>query len=206
MEDASAPQAVSFVFSERQQQQQQQTPNLVTTFSPTTEPEERYFQLFFVTPDLEEALAHEKSKELRLGSGPGQETKPFEFNELPKLFERLDDARYRLYLVEDGVRRLVLDFVIDEGRPLTTLELDETESDNGENSEDSPVRNPSESDLENDADQTRIERPGVIDQGRRTATSEATETVARKPFITAGGIVLTPESLREDPSEPRQAR
>ena len=52
----------------------------------------------------------------------------FDISRLPEAFGRLPDDRYRLYLVEDGTERLVLDFVIqqttDAGDPVP-LPLDD---------------------------------------------------------------------------------
>jgi hypothetical protein len=55
----------------------------------------------------------------------------FELSKLPVLFKRLPDDRYRIYLIEDGTARLVLDFLIRDGRPVEAPEDAGTEPGDG---------------------------------------------------------------------------
>lgn len=42
----------------------------------------------------------------------------FQLNQLPELFERLPDDRYKIYLIDGQTERLVLDFIIRDGQPI----------------------------------------------------------------------------------------
>ncbi|HEY3394182.1 MAG TPA: hypothetical protein VGK58_15825, partial [Lacipirellulaceae bacterium] len=47
---------------------------------------------------------------------------PFDPSKLPALFGRLPADRYRIYLIEDGTERLILDFIIQQGQPIEVPE------------------------------------------------------------------------------------
>jgi hypothetical protein len=66
---------------------------------------------------------------------------PFDLSKLPELFGRLPADRYRIYLIEDGAERLVLDFIIRQGQP---IEIPEEDSENAGG--DSEVTDPFEED------------------------------------------------------------
>ena len=42
----------------------------------------------------------------------------FQLNQLPELFERLPDDRYKIYLIDGQTERLVLEFIIRDGQPI----------------------------------------------------------------------------------------
>jgi hypothetical protein len=46
---------------------------------------------------------------------------PFSLDKIPQLFGRLPDDRYALYLFEDGDERLIIQFVIRDGRPIADV-------------------------------------------------------------------------------------
>jgi hypothetical protein len=54
---------------------------------------------------------------------------PFDPSKLPALFGRLPADRYRIYLIEDGTERLILDFIIQQGQPIEVPETFEGDVD-----------------------------------------------------------------------------
>jgi len=91
---------------------------------------ERYYELRIITfdedgrpqenPELEIPLKLSADSPLAesADSPLAEEVLPFDPSKLRELFRRLPDDRYRLYLIEDRVDRLMLDFVIEQGRPV----------------------------------------------------------------------------------------
>nr|WP_236649097.1 hypothetical protein [Rhodopirellula sp. SM50] len=104
----------------------------------------------------------------------------FELSQLPELFKRLPDDRYRIYLIEGQTERLVLDFIIRDGQPI------ESQSD------DQPVQESeaTESDGEMDAEPAAgpIERPNL----------SSVERLGSVPVVSTGGIVLAAGMAKRD--------
>ncbi|MCA9133745.1 MAG: hypothetical protein KDA45_11345, partial [Planctomycetales bacterium] len=112
------PQLRSFVINATQQ-----VPNSIGT---TTQTAERYYVLRLVTFD-EEGVQEQMEYRLKDLDNPDAED-GFELSQLPELFKRLPDDRYRIYMIDGQTEKLVLDFIIRDGQP---VEAQDTESDAG---------------------------------------------------------------------------
>jgi hypothetical protein len=112
-------------------------PQIVTTLAPqssgatTSDVEQRYYELRIVTVNAQGQ--EQEPDELRtpltneaLGVGADEANPgsilPFHLGRLRDLFRRLPDDHYRIYLMEDGAERLILDFTIQQGRPVEVQE------------------------------------------------------------------------------------
>jgi hypothetical protein len=92
---------------------------LATTATSTGAQEERFYQLRIVSLDEHGNLIEREPDRIDLSRIYFDRDKTqFELSELPDLFRRLPDDRYRIYLIEEGAERLVLDFLIRDGRPI----------------------------------------------------------------------------------------
>lgn len=104
---------------------------------------ERYYELRIVTYDQSGEVAERPlQKTMTELFSTDENSEEFDPSQLPKLFKRLPDDRYRLYLVEEGADRMVLDFLIRDGQP---SEPQNTEVDDGQPmapTEDGPTDTP----------------------------------------------------------------
>jgi hypothetical protein len=180
--------------------------------------EERYYDLRVVFYEFDEAEGEWKLVEtpegqrINLNDPRLQAIAPFDLSKLPELFGRLPADRYRIYLIEDGTERLVLDFIIQQGQPLEVPEEPEDEEvlpnvppGTGEAIDNLPaelqngVGEPEAGQLEVPADETpppieagttrgdvrqREKRIDVAQNGRPNAESFA-ERLGRTPFSTS---------------------
>ena len=105
------------------------TPHLPNTARTTGQAEQRYYELRIVTFNAQRELVETPDQRINLNDDQLRAIAPFNPSKLPELFKRLPGDRYRLYLVEDGAERLVLEFVIEraggEGRPVELPERTE---------------------------------------------------------------------------------
>ncbi len=96
----------------------------------TSEQDQRYYELRIVSFDENGKLIELKERINLSEDSQAGKFAPFELSKLPELFERLPDDRYRLYLIEeDRTERLVLEFLIRQGRPVEAPEVDELNQD-----------------------------------------------------------------------------
>jgi hypothetical protein len=94
----------------------------------TSEGEERYYELRIVFFDANGQLRESPLGErINLNDERLTAIAPFDLSKLPELFGRLPADRYRIYLIEDGTERLVLDFIIQQGQPVEMPEVEEVE-------------------------------------------------------------------------------
>ncbi len=99
-----------------------------TTFIESTgggvvQAEERYYELRIVSFDENGNLVETPTEQsIRLDDPNLKAIAPFDPSKLPALFGRLPPDRYRIYLIEDGTERLILDFVIEQGQPVEVPE------------------------------------------------------------------------------------
>jgi hypothetical protein len=101
----------------------------------TTVGEIRYYELRVVTYDDEGNLVEKEEDRINLNDDRLEAIKPFNPSKLPALFGRLPADRYRIYLIEEGTERLILDFIIQGGQPVETLEgIEESGSTEGRDS------------------------------------------------------------------------
>ncbi|MEN1678599.1 MAG: hypothetical protein AAGJ46_03330 [Planctomycetota bacterium] len=78
----------------------------------TTAGEERYYELRIISFDRSGDLV--ETDAIQLTKRDAAAVAPFNPSKLAKLFQLLPGDRYRLYLIEEGSERMVLDFVIEE--------------------------------------------------------------------------------------------
>ena len=95
----------------------------INSIGTTVNTAERYYALRIVTfgqnGEINETELTKDGQEVALGDLEDPESgEGFELSQLPELFKRLPDDRYRLYLIDGQTERLVLDFVIRQGQPV----------------------------------------------------------------------------------------
>ena len=95
----------------------------------TTVGEIRYYEFRVVTFDDEGNLVEREEDRINLNDDRLEAIKPFNPSKLPALFGRLPADRYRIYLIEEGAERLILEFIIQGGQPVETPEGSEGDSD-----------------------------------------------------------------------------
>jgi hypothetical protein len=89
--------------------------------------EERYYELRIVSFDNEGNPKEDlENGVISLDSREEIGIYPFDLSKLQELFGRLPADRYRLYLIEDGAARLILDFTIQQGQPIETSDVEES--------------------------------------------------------------------------------
>ena len=97
----------------------------------TSEGEERYYELRIVSFDKDGNLKEEDEASIRLDDPRLEAIYPFDPSKLPALFGRLPADRYRIYLIEDGAERLILEFTIEQGQPIEIPEVGDVEPGDG---------------------------------------------------------------------------
>jgi hypothetical protein len=113
----------------------------VSSAGVTAEREDRYYELRIVSIDINGNATETKVQRDGVSALELKAIQPFDLSKLPELFGRLPADRYRIYLIEDGAERLVLDFIIRQGQP---IEIPEEDSENAGG--DSEVTDPFEED------------------------------------------------------------
>ncbi len=123
------PQPVPTIFSIPSPQRQftlNAPQQLINSIGTTVQTSERYYVLRIVTFGEQgeiKLIQEDGRQEYRLkdmedsGAEDG-----FELSQLPELFKRLPDDRYRIYLIDGQTERLVLDFIIRQGQPTEAQE------------------------------------------------------------------------------------
>jgi len=148
----------------------------------------RYYVLRIVSfGDEGEVRLDQQGQEYRLRNldDPDSET-GFELSQLPELFKRLPDDRYRIYMIDGQTERLVLDFIIRDGQPVEAqqetagAESDAVRSNEEEATEADP--GPVADDLSS--------RPSGESLSRNLATRLGDDAV-----ISSGGILLSASML-----------
>ncbi|MEL6109615.1 MAG: hypothetical protein AAFU85_26705, partial [Planctomycetota bacterium] len=105
-------------------------------------------------------------------------TTGFELSQLPELFERLPDDRYRIYMVEGQMERLVLDFIIRDGQPI----------------EAGPLQSGDESVSDAEAALPLLDED-ARESGEVTEVKNAVERLGEEPSVSAAGFLLTPAMI-----------
>ena len=176
-------------------------------------PEVRYYLLKIVTNDEQGQqleIPHLPDDPIRLSTTDRGEVsidgdEPFSLNKLPELFGRLPDDRYRLYLFEDDAERLVLEFIIKEGRP---VELPEAsfEDEDGQQHENgqgvAPLQD--EQDEQIDEDDARLDGPDqskLLLPNSRSGIGTAVPPVAWESGVTTPATSPTSETFAEQLGE-----
>jgi hypothetical protein len=165
--------------------------------------EERYYELRIVSFDENGKLVETSTEQsIRLDDPKLKAIAPFDPSKLPALFGRLPPDRYRIYLIEDGTERLILDFVIEQGQPVEVPE-------NFEGDLGGAALGPADAIEDNGATapaafQSKVERqdselqPVSIDI-RRSARVDAAESFAERfgqaSFLSHGGMVVGAAAL-----------
>jgi hypothetical protein len=165
--------------------------------------EERYYELRIVSFDENGNLVETPTEQsIRLDDPKLKAIAPFDPSKLPALFGRLPPDRYRIYLIEDGTERLILDFVIEQGQPVEVPE--NFEGDLGgaalgpaEIMKDNGADVPAVLDAKVESRETEIE-PVSIDL-RRSARIDAAQSFAERfgnaSFLSHGGMVVGAAAL-----------
>ena len=153
----------------------------------TVETTQRYYVLRIVTFGAEGEVKLWRDDQ---GDGPRQEAplpdmedpnsdSDFELSQLPELFKRLPNDRYRIYMIEGETERLVLDFIIRDGQPIEAQSEDQpaepVEPAEPEDSDASPELGQKEIDVEVSAERTDL---------------SAIERLGSVPIVSAGGVLL----------------
>jgi hypothetical protein len=186
----------------------------------TSEGEERYYELRIVFFDENGQLRESPLGErINLNDDRLQAIAPFDLSKLPELFGRLPADRYRIYLIEDGTERLVLDFIIQQGQPVEVPEAEEgapvvapaaeeaidnlpAELQNGVGQPDvgvpdGPV-NGTLPPLDNGTSRDEMLRRAVsinLAPGERIVSESFAERLGRSPFFAHGGVVAGAATL-----------
>ncbi|OYP35811.1 beta strand repeat-containing protein [Rhodopirellula sp. MGV] len=158
---------------------------LTNSIGTAQQSDHRYYVLRLVTFGSEgEVKIIKENQEYRLPDleNPESET-GFEISQLPELFKRLPDDRYRVYMIEGQTERLVLDFVIRDGQPIESQQLDAAESQPGLGS--SGIETSGETEMTDDEKDTDAEKE----------TTTAIERLGKSPFVVAGGMILSSHML-----------
>ena len=129
----------------------------------------RFFQLRIVSFGAtgEEELVINKSVSRLMFNKEGE----FDPSLLPVLFRRLPDDRYRLYLIEEGADRLVLDFVIRQGQPSESIDDNHTIDDGNDARDASSVPQPNSSPQPSPDTNTRTSTTPSLDFGSAKAAA-----------------------------------
>jgi hypothetical protein len=139
-----------------------------------------------------------------------QEIFPFNPGKLRELFSRLPDDRYRLYLIEGEAERLLLDFVIQQGRPVEMQETDPT-APADDVSPSNQLEQPADTLLETGASPAPSETgasntTGIVPiQTEQYRPPSFAERVGRASFVSHGGVVLTAAVMSGAPRASHQA-
>ena len=148
---------------------------LTSSLGTSQETDQRFYVLRIVSFGSEgEVKIVEQGQEYKLpdledpDSGVG-----FELSQLPELFERLPDDRYRIYVVEGQMERLVLDFIIRDGQPIEAQSIDDAGS----------------SDV-SDVQTTETDEPNGAEQ------ASAAERLGTHPTLSAMGLLLVPSMFK----------
>ncbi|MEO1529758.1 MAG: hypothetical protein AAFX06_30440, partial [Planctomycetota bacterium] len=165
---------------------------LTSSIGTSQETDQRFYVLRIVSFGSEgEVKIMEEGQEYRLpdledpDSGVG-----FELSQLPELFERLPDDRYRIYVVEGQMERLVLDFIIREGQPIEAQQLDDAKP-----AATSPSKGVTAGPNDEDKGTERAAKASSGDPDRVSAA----ERLGGEATLSAVGLLLTPSmfSLRD---------
>jgi hypothetical protein len=162
--------------------------------------EVRYYELRIVSFDENGKLIESLEERINLSDPRLEAITPFNPSKLPELFKRLPGDRYRIYLIEDGAERLMIEFVIeqvgDEGRPVELPEKIETEGQGARLQNDA---NPA-LELQNRAawvPEAPVERP---------AGQSFVEELGRASFVSSGGLVFGAAMLSKKARQQREAQ
>jgi hypothetical protein len=184
----------------------------------TSEGEERYYELRIVFFDANGQLRESPLGErINLNSEQLRAIAPFDLSKLPELFGRLPADRYRIYLIEDGTERLVLDFIIQQGQPVEMPDVEEVEPGlvpaSAESIDSLPVElqngvgtpaagelnapvNGATPPIENGTSLDRLRWDGLrFDSATAERTESFAERLGRSSFFAHGGIVAGAATL-----------
>lgn len=150
---------------------------LINSIGTTNDTAQRYYVLRIVSfGDEGEVKLTQEGQEYRLRDMSDSDSESgFELSQLPELFKRLPDDRYRIYLIDGQTERLVLDFIIRDGQPIEA-----------QNEEDAAVLV--------DSEQTEtIPQSDDVDseEAMLNQISEEIKELGKTPIVTSGGVLLT---------------
>jgi autotransporter-associated beta strand protein len=169
-------------------------PALPNTTGLTGQAEIRFYQLRIVSFNEAGELVETPDQRIDLNDSRLQAIAPFDPSKLPELFKRLPGDRYRIYLIEDGAERLILEFVIEqvggEGRPVELPERVEAQP---------PAELPPPPPIDNPAADAGAATRGVDPVMLRAVSQRASDTrpaaefvdrLGRTPLVSSGGLLF----------------
>ncbi|MDM4014756.1 beta strand repeat-containing protein [Roseiconus lacunae] len=179
---------------------------------------QRYYVLRIVTFGSEgEVKIIRENQEYRLPDLEDTESESgFELSQLPELFSRLPDDRYRIYMIDGQTERLVLDFMIRDGQPIEAEHTEDERRDSLSVSDDEPQlkrkRPTSHQSADLDVselriDQSQLPRPAApaLQQASEESRPSVIERFGKTPLVVAGGMVLTSNMFSQKASPQRKA-
>ncbi len=184
-----------------------------TTAGVTSTSEVRFYELRLVTFDKNGKPVDDPLARINLNDPALKAIYPFNPSKLPALFGRLPADRYRIYLIEDGAQRLILEFTIQQGQPIETPgsddaniepsipvtepanhEIQSVPVDNGGSGNSAPPKNGTgNSGNSSHEPQSSLQRsvPAFPSQSRSAHAANAfAERLGRTPFLSHGGVVV----------------
>ena len=169
----------------------------------TSQPEERYYQLrIFSFDETTNEFVESSEERIDLSSESFEAIAPFDPSKLPELFKRLPGDRYRIYLIEDGTERLMIEFVIeqvgDEGHP---VELPETGDTQGR----APA-NWDDTNLDEQPAAPSAAHPVVKPASGDGEDSSFAERLGRASFISSGGVLFGAAMLSKSVKQSRESQ
>jgi hypothetical protein len=183
-----------------------------------TDVETRYYELRVVTFEVDGSLVERVEDTIDLSEPSSDDTAdedtsaifPFNPGKLRELFRRLPDDHYRLYLIDEGGPRMILDFTIQQGRPVEVSDEPAAEEAAANSDETSQVDRPGGSSFWTDRidanhETDRVAAPaGSWDHGEGAILGQPTddqadsdlppatfaERVGRASFVSCGSALL----------------
>jgi hypothetical protein len=171
-------------------------PIIASAAGAASEGEERYYELRIVTFDENGEPREHPEDKIPLNDEKLKAIHPFNPSKLPALFGRLPADRYRIYLIEDGTERLILDFIIQQGQPIETPEVEEVEADPAADAANPFGDDQAESQNHDDGAAATIGHwlPAIPTPPPADASSGGTASFAERlgnaSFVSHGGVVL----------------
>jgi hypothetical protein len=183
-----------------------------------TDVETRYYELRVVTFKVDGSLDERVEDTINLSEPSSDDTAdeetsaifPFNPGKLRELFRRLPDDHYRLYLIDEGGPRMILDFTIQQGRPVEVSDEPAAEEAAANSDETSQVDRPGGSSfwadrIDANYETDRVAEPaGSWDDGEEAILGRPTdgqresgllsptfaERVGRASFVSCGSALL----------------
>jgi hypothetical protein len=201
-----APPMMRFEFVTANTLPQRGTYHIVSTAAGVvTEGEQRFYELRIVTFDENGELIELKGEDhaIRLDDEELKAIFPFNPSKLPELFRRLPADRYRIYLIEDNTERLLLEFIIQQGQPIETPDIEDIEIEPPESAvdpfhDDDTNEQQQQDDRSAEATGDQLPAAAVLrsdEDAPRADSASFAERLGNASFVSHGGLVLGAAAL-----------